>query len=503
MVTARSTTPACISWVPAPRTSSTRPTTTRKASGRTRRSSRATRNCSRQRAVRGTTRPNFLRSRTTIRASVTSSSRAPPRSPRSANTNTGASKTRGACLTAAYWLDLCPDLHFVICVRHPLEVALSLKRRNQNSYSLGLRLWEQYYTSVLEQVPRSGASSRITRATSVIRYARWHACAPSPGSRPRRRASCANFAITRSQSDSTTRVPAQRSVRCTPSCVAKPPFHCRPSARPTKAECAGWCSTVRSPRVTPSNARTQSIGCKNGKKSCALASPSSSASAPQPRPTPAGARRRAESVGRASARRRVARANARNHAFASDDGRPNARQGRGTRYASSRLTCPDGSTVRPQRTWRGVKRFGLRPTRRALVDVRAASEPVAREPRFINCRLPPSSSSGAVETSSCGCATTRGYCHHGAAQVAPQGARRRPATPAAGRAHASARGLAVSTRTRRAGAYRKGRRSAPAGTGARCAPTRLPRRGEHPSGQRVPRTSGARPPQGTARAQGS
>ncbi|MGI9604127.1 MAG: sulfotransferase [Acidimicrobiales bacterium] len=57
------------------------------------------------------------------------------------------------CLTARYWLDLEPDLRFVVCVRHPLEVALSLKRRNQNSYSLGLTLWEQYYTAVLEAVP--------------------------------------------------------------------------------------------------------------------------------------------------------------------------------------------------------------------------------------------------------------------------------------------------------------------------------------------------------------
>ena len=57
------------------------------------------------------------------------------------------------CLTAAYWLDLEPELRFIICVRHPLEVALSLKRRNQNSYSLGLALWERYYASVLEQVP--------------------------------------------------------------------------------------------------------------------------------------------------------------------------------------------------------------------------------------------------------------------------------------------------------------------------------------------------------------
>ncbi len=57
------------------------------------------------------------------------------------------------CLTAAYWLDLEPELRFIICVRHPLEVALSLKRRNQNSYSLGLRLWERYYATVLDLVP--------------------------------------------------------------------------------------------------------------------------------------------------------------------------------------------------------------------------------------------------------------------------------------------------------------------------------------------------------------
>lgn len=58
-----------------------------------------------------------------------------------------------SCLTAAYWLDLVPELRFVICVRDPLEVALSLKRRNQNSYSLGLALWERYYTAVLAAIP--------------------------------------------------------------------------------------------------------------------------------------------------------------------------------------------------------------------------------------------------------------------------------------------------------------------------------------------------------------
>jgi hypothetical protein len=57
------------------------------------------------------------------------------------------------CLTAAYWLDLEPQLRFIVCVRHPIEVALSLKRRNQISYSLGLALWERYYATVLDLVP--------------------------------------------------------------------------------------------------------------------------------------------------------------------------------------------------------------------------------------------------------------------------------------------------------------------------------------------------------------
>lgn len=57
------------------------------------------------------------------------------------------------CLTARFWLDLVPDLLVVVCVRHPLEVALSLKRRNRISYSLALRLWHDYYEAVLGAVP--------------------------------------------------------------------------------------------------------------------------------------------------------------------------------------------------------------------------------------------------------------------------------------------------------------------------------------------------------------
>lgn len=57
------------------------------------------------------------------------------------------------CLTMPFWLDLIPDLRVIVCVRHPLEVALSLKRRNQNSYALGLALWERYYATALATVP--------------------------------------------------------------------------------------------------------------------------------------------------------------------------------------------------------------------------------------------------------------------------------------------------------------------------------------------------------------
>jgi Sulfotransferase family len=58
-----------------------------------------------------------------------------------------------ASLTARFWLDLLPGLRIVVCVRHPLEVALSLKQRNNTSYTHGLSLWEAYYGQVLDAVP--------------------------------------------------------------------------------------------------------------------------------------------------------------------------------------------------------------------------------------------------------------------------------------------------------------------------------------------------------------
>jgi hypothetical protein len=58
-----------------------------------------------------------------------------------------------ASLTIRFWLDLVSDLRVILCVRHPLEVALSLKRRNNTSYAHGLSLWHTYYETVLGEVP--------------------------------------------------------------------------------------------------------------------------------------------------------------------------------------------------------------------------------------------------------------------------------------------------------------------------------------------------------------
>jgi len=56
-------------------------------------------------------------------------------------------------LTAAFWLDVVPHLRFVVCVRNPLEVAVSLRRRNGMSYVHALSLWRGYYAALLDAVP--------------------------------------------------------------------------------------------------------------------------------------------------------------------------------------------------------------------------------------------------------------------------------------------------------------------------------------------------------------
>ncbi len=52
-------------------------------------------------------------------------------------------------LVLPFWKSVIPGLRFVVCVRDPLEVALSLSQRGRSSLRFGLRLWEEYYRRIL------------------------------------------------------------------------------------------------------------------------------------------------------------------------------------------------------------------------------------------------------------------------------------------------------------------------------------------------------------------
>jgi GT2 family glycosyltransferase len=52
-------------------------------------------------------------------------------------------------LTLPFWRVLAPQIKVVICLRHPLEVALSLQRRGMFSYSLSMELWRIYNERIL------------------------------------------------------------------------------------------------------------------------------------------------------------------------------------------------------------------------------------------------------------------------------------------------------------------------------------------------------------------
>jgi GT2 family glycosyltransferase len=53
-------------------------------------------------------------------------------------------------LTLPFWLGFFPKMKIIICLRNPIEVALSLHRRNFLSYSLSMALWNIYNKRVLE-----------------------------------------------------------------------------------------------------------------------------------------------------------------------------------------------------------------------------------------------------------------------------------------------------------------------------------------------------------------
>jgi hypothetical protein len=56
------------------------------------------------------------------------------------------------CLTLPFWTGFFPDLKVVLCVRNPIEVALSLQRRNFFSFNHSLALWAAYNRRALEAV---------------------------------------------------------------------------------------------------------------------------------------------------------------------------------------------------------------------------------------------------------------------------------------------------------------------------------------------------------------
>jgi hypothetical protein len=59
------------------------------------------------------------------------------------------------CLTLPFWLSLEPEALVVLVVRHPVEVAESLARRNHVSDTLGLGLWLIYHERLLQAVRAS------------------------------------------------------------------------------------------------------------------------------------------------------------------------------------------------------------------------------------------------------------------------------------------------------------------------------------------------------------
>lgn len=54
------------------------------------------------------------------------------------------------CLTMPFWMNIRPEIKVVLCLRNPLEVALSLRKRGNTSLAFGLNLWEIYNRQLLD-----------------------------------------------------------------------------------------------------------------------------------------------------------------------------------------------------------------------------------------------------------------------------------------------------------------------------------------------------------------
>jgi hypothetical protein len=59
------------------------------------------------------------------------------------------------CLTLSAWLDVWPELsRAVFCLRHPAEVAVSMRKRYGTNFDEGLRIWREYSLSFFENSER-------------------------------------------------------------------------------------------------------------------------------------------------------------------------------------------------------------------------------------------------------------------------------------------------------------------------------------------------------------
>ena len=63
-----------------------------------------------------------------------------------------------ASLTLPFWLELLPEMKVVVCLRDPVEVALSLQRRSYSSLQFGCSLWQCYNDHLLEALPPERAA---------------------------------------------------------------------------------------------------------------------------------------------------------------------------------------------------------------------------------------------------------------------------------------------------------------------------------------------------------
>jgi hypothetical protein len=58
------------------------------------------------------------------------------------------------CLTLPFWRQLLPELHCVVCLRNPLDVAASLQRRDGLTHERAVDLWVTYVSSAMANTSR-------------------------------------------------------------------------------------------------------------------------------------------------------------------------------------------------------------------------------------------------------------------------------------------------------------------------------------------------------------